>query len=38
MAGKKTVQVYVQSPYTDYDKENGVEKAASCWSASGRPA
>ena len=28
MAGKKTVQVYVQSPYTDYDKQNGVEKAA----------
>ena len=28
VAGKKTVQVYVNSPYTDYDKENGVEKAA----------
>ena len=28
MAGKKTVQVYVQSPYTDYDRENGVEKSA----------
>ena len=28
MAGKKTVQVYAQSPYTDYDRENGVEKAA----------
>ena len=28
MAGKKTVQVYVQSPYTDYDKQNGVEKSA----------
>lgn len=27
-AGKETVQVYVQSPYTDYDKEFGVEKAA----------
>ncbi len=27
-AGKKTVQVYSQSPYTDYDKENGVEKPA----------
>lgn len=25
-AGKKTVQVYSQSPYTDYDKENLVEK------------
>ncbi len=28
MAGKETVQIYVSSPYTDYDKENGVEKAA----------
>lgn len=28
VAGKRTVQVYVQSPYTDYDKLNGVEKAA----------
>ena len=28
MAGKKTGQVYVQSPYTDYDKQNGVEKSA----------
>ncbi len=27
-AGKETVQVYVQSPYTDYDKANGVEKAS----------
>ena len=27
-AGKETVQVYVQSPYTDYDKQNGVEKSA----------
>ena len=27
-AGKETVQVYAQSPYTDYDKENKVEKAA----------
>ncbi|MCD8367617.1 MAG: glycoside hydrolase family 3 C-terminal domain-containing protein [Clostridiales bacterium] len=27
-SGKETVQVYVQSPYTDYDKENGVEKAS----------
>lgn len=26
-SGKKTVQVYMQSPYTDYDKENGIEKA-----------
>lgn len=28
VAGKETVQVYAQSPYTDYDKENKVEKAA----------
>ncbi len=28
LAGKETVQVYAQSPYTDYDKENKVEKAA----------
>ncbi|MBQ9765952.1 MAG: glycoside hydrolase family 3 protein [Lachnospiraceae bacterium] len=27
-SGKETVQVYVQSPYTEYDIENGVEKAA----------
>lgn len=26
--GKASVQVYIQSPYTDYDKENGVEKAS----------
>lgn len=26
--GKDVVQVYAQSPYTDYDKANGVEKAA----------
>lgn len=26
--GKETVQVYVQSPYTDYDRENGIEKAS----------
>jgi len=26
--GKHTVQIYFQSPYTDYDRENGVEKAA----------
>lgn len=28
VAGKDVVEVYVQSPYTDYDKQNGVEKAA----------
>ena len=27
-AGKEVVQVYFQSPYTDYDKRNGIEKAA----------
>lgn len=27
-AGKTPVQLYVTAPYTDYDKENGVEKAA----------
>lgn len=26
--GKEVVQVYGQSPYTDYDRENGVEKSA----------
>lgn len=28
VAGKEVVQVYFQSPYTEYDKENGIEKAA----------
>lgn len=28
VAGKDSVQLYVSSPYTDYDKENGIEKAA----------
>lgn len=28
VAGKKTVQVYAQKPYTEYDKQNGIEKAA----------
>lgn len=28
VAGKETVQIYGQSPYTRYDIENGVEKAA----------
>lgn len=27
-AGKEVVEFYFQSPYTDYDRENGVEKAA----------
>ena len=27
-SGKETVQIYVQSPYTEYDKEYGVEKAS----------
>ncbi|MBQ7921745.1 MAG: glycoside hydrolase family 3 C-terminal domain-containing protein, partial [Clostridia bacterium] len=27
-SGKETVQVYGQSPYTEYDKEHGVEKSA----------
>lgn len=28
VAGKEVVQVYFQSPYTEYDKENGIEKAS----------
>lgn len=28
VAGKKTVQVYAQKPYTEYDKQNQIEKAA----------
>ena len=27
-AGKKTVQVYAQKPYTEYDRQNRIEKAA----------
>ena len=27
-AGKEVVQIYMQSPYTDYDRENGIEKSA----------
>ena len=27
-AGKDVVQIYGQAPYTDYDRENGVEKSA----------
>ena len=28
VAGKDVVQLYAQTPYTDYDKENNVEKAS----------
>ena len=28
VAGKETVQIYVSSPYTQYDKDNNVEKAS----------
>lgn len=28
VAGKDIVQIYMQSPYTEYDKENNIEKAA----------
>ncbi len=28
MPGKDVVQIYFQSPYTDYDRENGIEKAS----------
>ena len=28
VAGKQVVEFYYQSPYTDYDRQNGVEKAA----------
>ena len=28
VAGKKTVQVYAQKPYTEYDKQNQIEKAS----------
>ncbi len=28
VAGKDAVQVYVQKPYTEYDKTNGIEKAS----------
>lgn len=27
-SGKEVLQVYLQKPYTDYDKENGIEKSA----------
>lgn len=28
VAGKKAVQIYAQKPYTDYDRENQIEKAS----------
>lgn len=28
VAGKDVVQVYAQQPYTDYDKQNGIEKSS----------
>lgn len=28
VAGKDVIQVYVNSPYTQYDKDNNVEKAS----------
>ena len=28
VAGKDVVQIYMQSPYTQYDRDNGIEKAA----------
>lgn len=28
VAGKESVQIYLQKPYTAYDQENGIEKAA----------
>lgn len=27
-AGKEVVQIYMQNPYTDYDRQNGIEKPA----------
>ena len=27
-AGKDVIEIYAQSPYTDYDKQNGIEKSA----------
>ena len=26
--GKEVVQLYFQSPYTDYDRQNGIEKSS----------
>ena len=37
VAGKDVVQVYAQSPYTDYDRRNRVEKAAQRWWGTPRP-
>lgn len=31
--GREAVQIYMQSPYTDYDRENGIERRQSNWSA-----
>ena len=28
VAGKEVVEIYFQSPYTEYDKQNGIEKSA----------
>lgn len=37
VAGKETVQIYVSSPYTEYDVKNNVEKASvSLWEMSSR--
>ena len=37
VAGKDVVEVYAQSPYTDYDKTNKVEKLRLNWSVTPRP-
>ena len=35
-AGKEVVEVYYQAPYTDYDRENGIEKSAVALAAYGK--